>query len=415
MKLTTFAISINDWNTQVFSVVSQQAKDSARKIQKGIDVGLERKRFNNSCNRIENLALKHGKQISIAENKVQEILNSMSVNLTVLFPFIEHENLKDFAKSFDETSKKYLTETKATLVFIVNEFSQGGIKLKSSNEETFGKTSIKSNINELNKVDSLNINEIQSRFHNQILTAIDKGTPIGWINIQGGEDGSNTLLRHEGIVSCLREHIFASKQPTTIEKYTVKETIVDKEANEKRSQSFWFQILNFFSKQPDLTKKIDVPKTRVVNLNIIPRFIQFAFSDGSISELFPLYCLTDSKPKDKLPLIKVALISDRHFELDNIVETCILRNSEISRRQEATIADQEKLSFEIALKFLNEILEKTDGVQIELYHTGLEPAVIGTYRAFLSTILKKGNRGKLIVTPKVFKGGEKYNDLKQWY
>jgi hypothetical protein len=343
------------------------------------------------------------------------LLDVVSLNSNILFPFIEHENLKAFAKSFDETSKKYLTETKATLVFIVNEFSQGGIKLKINDDEAFGKSRIKSNINELNNVDPLSINEIQGRFHTQILTAIDKGTPIGWINIQEGEDNSSTLLRHEGIVSCLREHVFSSKQPTTIEKYTVKETIVDEEANEMRSQSFWFRFWNFFSKQPDLTKQIDVPKTRVVTLDIIPRFIQFAFKDGSISELFPLYCLIDAKPKDKLPLIRVALISNRHFELDSIVETCILRNSEISRREEATIADQEKLSFEIALKFFSEILAKTDGVQLEVYHTGLEPAVIGTYRAFLSTILKKENRGKLIVTPKVFKGGGKFSDLKPWY
>jgi hypothetical protein len=415
MKLSTFAISKSDWGNQVFSVITQQAKDSARKIQKGIDVGMERKRFNNACNRIEMLALQKGKEVVISEKNLQEILDSISSKSPVLFPYIEYDNLLSLTQYFDDASKKYLTENQAAIVFLLKEFSQGAIKVKSHSEEALTKNIGKSNVAELNKVDTLNIADIKSNFHKQILTAIEKGTPIGWINIQEGDDTSNALLRHEGIITCLREHIFAGKQPTSIEHYKAKERVVDKEANEKRKHSFWFQLLNFFVRQPVIMKDIYVQKTRTITHDIVPRNVQFAFNDGSISDLFPLYSMVEVKPKDKLPVIKTALISNRHFELDNIVETCILRNSEISRRQEATIADQEKLSFETAQKFFNEILEKTDGVHIELYHTGLEPSVIGTYRAFLSIILKKGNRGKLIITPKVFKGGDKYSDLKQWY
>jgi hypothetical protein len=415
MRLTAIAISNSDWSNQNFFVVTQQAKDSARKIVKGIDIGIERRRFNNACNRIENLALQKGKEIKIEEKKFQEMLDSISEKSNIFFPFLEHDSLKALMKYFDENSKKYLTKNKSTLLFIVNEFSQGAIKLKTTQEDSLGNNTVKSNIVELNKVESLNINEIQNRFHKQILTAIEKGTPMGWINLAEGEDHSQTLMRHEGIISCLREHIFVSKQPTVIEKYTVKEMVVDKEANEKRSKSIWFQIQNFFSTQSDIMKQIIVPKIRTVNLDIIPRNVQFAFSDGSITELFPLYSMIEAKPKDKLQVIKVALISNRHFELDSIVETCILRNSEISRRQEATIADQEKLSFEIAQKFFTEIIEKTGGIHIELFHTGLEPAVIGTYRALITILLKKELRGKIVVTPKVFKGGEKYDDLKLWY
>lgn len=415
MKLSTFAISKNDWSNQVFSVVTQQAKDSARKIQKGIDVGIERKRFNNACNRIEILALQKGKEVVSNEKSLQEMLDSISAKSSVFFPFVEHDNLKTFTKIFDDASKKYYTENQATIVFILKEFSQGAIKIKSLSEEALTKNSANSNITELNKVDTLNIADIKTSFHKQILTSIEKGTPIGWINIQEGDDNSNTLLRHEGIITCLREHIFAGKQPTSIEHYKVKEKVVDKKANEERQKSFWFRVQNFISTQPDIMMQIEVPKTRTITHDIIPRNIQFAFSDGSISDLFPLYSMIEVMPKDKLTIIRAALISNRHFELDNVVETCIIRNSEISRRQEATIADQERLSFEIAQKFFNEILEKTDGALIELYHTGLEPAVIGTYRAFLTTILKKGNRGKLIVTPKVLKRHNEYLDLKQWY
>lgn len=96
MKLSTFAISTSDWSDQIFSVVSQQAKDSARKIQKGIDVGMERKRFNNACNRIEILALQKGKEVVINEKSLQEMLDSIYSGSPILFPFVEHDNLKSF-------------------------------------------------------------------------------------------------------------------------------------------------------------------------------------------------------------------------------------------------------------------------------------------------------------------------------
>lgn len=415
MKLTTFAISNNDWSNQIFSVVIQQAKDSARKIQKGIDVGIERKRFNNACNRIEFLAMQKGKEIKIDEKRFQEMFDSISSKSNLIFPFVEHDNLKAFLKHLDDVSKKYLTDNKAAVVFVLNEYSNGNIKINSTVEATLGKNTIKSNVNELNKVESLSANEIRNRFHKHILTSIEKGTHIGWINIAESEDNTQTLLRHEGIISCLREHIFVAKQPTTIEHYKVKGKVVDKEANEKRSRSIWFQLLNFFISLPDKMKQVEIPKTRTIDQDIIPQYAQFAFNDGSISEPFPLYCMMDSKLHTTLPVLKAALISCRHFELDALIDTCILRNSEISRRQEATIADQEKLCFDVASKFFNEILEKSSGMHVELYHTGLEPAVLGTYRAFLATILKKGNRGKLVITPRIYKGHNEFLDLKKWY
>ena len=422
MRITALVISNSDWNTQIFSVVVQQIKDSARKVLKGIDVGIERKRFNNSCNILENLAIQKGTELKIQETKLQEILDTISTTSTALLPFIEYDKLKSLTKQLDEVERKKIADSKSAIVFVVNEYSTGTIKIKLDDSQSKGV--IESNINELNRI--VTDKAEQKRFNEQILYAIKTGNPIGWINIEHivitgktneerkSQMEAQKLLRHEGIITCLREHIYASKQPTVIKEFDVEKTIVDKEANEKREKSFWFQILNFFSKQSPLMKKIKVKEPRTVTLDIIPQNVQFAFEDGSISDSFPLYAMVETKPKEKLPSVKVALISNRHFELDSIVETCIIRNSEISRLEEATIAEQEKLSFDIAGKFFQEVIEKTGGVQIELYHTGLEPAVIGTYRALLSILLKKGNRGKIIVTPKV-KARDKFEDLKQWY
>ena len=422
MKITALVISNNDWNTQIFSVVVQQIKDSARKVLKGIDVGIERKRFNNSCNILENLAIQKGTELKIQETKIQEILDTISTTSTALLPFIEYDKLKSLTKQFDEVERKKIADSKSAIVFVVNEYSTGTIKIKL--EDSQPKGVIESNINELNRIVTDKIE--QKRFDEQILYAIKTGNPIGWINIEHITITGKTneerkeqleaqkLLRHEGIITCLREHIYANKQPTDTIHVDVEKKVIDVEAYEARGKKFWFQILNFFSKQSPILKTIKIKEPRIVSLEIIPQQIQFAFEDGSISGFFPLYSMIDSKPKEKLQTLKVALISNRHFELDSIVETCIIRNTEISRLEEATIAEQEKLSFDIARKFFQEVIEKTGGIHIELYHTGLEPAVIGTYRALLNILLIKGNRGKITVTPKV-KARDKFDDLKQWY
>ncbi len=420
MRLTTFVISSADWNTEIFSVVIQQIKDSSRKVLKGIDVGIERKRFNNSCSILENLAIQNGTQILIEESKLQEIIDTLSLT-SALPPFIECDTLKSLIKQFSNEDIKMIADSKSAIVFVVDEYSAGEIKVKLENE--LSKGIIESNIVEYNKIVTDKIE--QKRFDEQILNAIKTGNPIGWINIEHAitditnEEGignleAQKLLRHEGIITCLREHIYALKPPIEIRQFDVERIIVDKEANERREKSFWFQILNFFSKRSPIKKKIKIKEPRNVTLDIIPQKVQFAFEDGSISDFFPLYSMVEIKPKEKLPSLKVALISNRHHELDTLVEICIIRNSEISRLEEATIAEQEKLSFDIAGKFFHEVIEKTGGVHIELYHTGLEPAVIGTYRALLNILLVKGNRGKIIVTPKV-KARDKFDDLKQWY
>ena len=65
-----------------------------------------------------------------------------------------------------------------------------------------------------------------------------------------------------------------------------------------------------------------------------------------------------------------------------------------------------------------ENLEKLNGLEFHLYQTGLEPAVIGTYRAILEILRKSDSkyRDKLIVIPKMFRGHKNgFQDLKAWY
>jgi len=55
-----------------------------------------------------------------------------------------------------------------------------------------------------------------------------------------------------------------------------------------------------------------------------------------------------------------------------------------------------------------------NGLELHLYHTGLEPAVIGVYRAIVESLRAPSNRGRFVVIPKIFRRG-RYDSLKAWY
>jgi len=301
MRITFFAVTAIDWNSHEFTVVIQQAKDSARKIAKGVDLRLERKRYSNSCCRIENLTLKYGKLIKISESNIQKLLNSLNKDFETVFPFIENKDLKSFVKYFDATSKKYLTDTNGTIVLILNEYAKGESFLNLEINNNVVDNTL-SNIDKLNNIDYSRLNDIQVGFHNQLLVALEKGTPIGWINIETGKDIKNILLKHEGIITCLREHIFVLDPPTVEEVSYVYDEVDDGTAS---SICFCIPI-------PVVKKKIQREIKKIRKVPIIPKFIQFAFQDGSISDKFPLYVLEDKKPYGQVPNIKVALISNLH-------------------------------------------------------------------------------------------------------
>ena len=78
MKAILIPISSDNWESKEMMVVVQQANDSARKIRKRIDVRLERKRFSNACDRIEELALDYGGDnfLELEDDKTQLLLDT---------------------------------------------------------------------------------------------------------------------------------------------------------------------------------------------------------------------------------------------------------------------------------------------------------------------------------------------------
>lgn len=418
MKAILIPLSPDNWESKEMMVVVQQAKDSARKIRKRIDVRLERKRFSNACNRIEELALNYGgdNYLELGDDKTQLLLDELPKDGDAQFPFFEPIEVKRILqKGFSTELENKITENSG-IVAILEPFAVGNISFQTKQREKKKQLKPPEPDYSTSDVDLKKRDEENKRFHQQIRMAIETGKPLGWINIEG--EGNTGLDRHEAIITAIREYIYVKEQPTETVMVEVTKEVPDKEATRKRNSKWRYKILPFLIPKTPIMKKIKVNEPKVTKLPIEPINIRFAYSDGSIGEEYPLFCLAPKEAPEGLPVIKAALISNRHFELDPEIDICLIRNSEISRREDASIAEQEQLSFEIACNFLRDCLNKSEGLELHLYHTGLEPAVIGTYRAILK-ILRKSDlkyRDKLIVIPKMFRGHKKgFQDLKAWY
>ena len=378
MKIILIPIAQDMWNSKEMEIVRRQAMVSARKIKKGIDIRLERTRFTSACNRIEELAFKNNSDsvIEIEGENINRLLNTLPKNGDSQLPFIEPEDISKVLKSSLLKNLKKNLQPSDGVVILVEAFN-GKPNLFISQTK-----SIKSKLNTTTldysvcEVDIETLREEEKRFHEQIRNSIETGIPLGWVNIggEGKREDKTGLVRHEALITSIREYIYLRKQQ-------------------------WYYKLFPFLKPP-----------------VTPINVQFAYEDGTIGGNFPLFGLLKDTKTIELPTIKASLISNRHFELDSEVDFCLIRNSEIRRGEEATMAEQEQLSFEIVYRFLNEFIEKNKGLELHLYHTGLEPAVIGTYKAILTILLNPKMRGKLKVIPKMFRGYQKgFQDLKAWY
>lgn len=103
-----------------------------------------------------------------------------------------------------------------------------------------------------------------------------------------------------------------------------------------------------------------------------------------------------------LPLIRVGLMSFRHPEMDYLVDYYITRNLGIV--EQATMADEEEISYRNAVTLMSDP-GLNGGAHIEVFHTGLEPMVVGFYRG-VAEVLCARRRAKLprtfVVTPHLY-------------
>ena len=423
MKLLLIAVKPDLWKSPNMALAVEQAKDSARKIRKNIDVRRERVRYSLACESVERLAVHD----SITNGTFFEVDGAQAYSISNLFPadggttftFCGPSHIKELKVKLPKEISAKVSIT-GGLVIVLDPF-RNQYSLPHSVEPSNQKSGLNNIPPDYSlceaDLNSLSNNAVLQRTHSQIRRAIETGQPLGWVNVESS-DSATGLARHTVFVKALREYIVLKERPWTKKLVKVPKKVPDKEAIATRESKWWYQFLKDFlpfllpKKIP--LKTIMVDEEQIEFLPIEPRFIRLAYKDGSEGASFPLLCLPPAKQPTGLPVIRAALISNRHFELDKEVDLCLLRNSELSLREDATIAEQELMAYEKATKFIQECIENLKGLELHLYHTGLEPAIIGTYRAIVETLRSASFRGRLLVIPKIYHRGG-FIDLGPWY
>jgi len=129
--------------------------------------------------------------------------------------------------------------------------------------------------------------------------------------------------------------------------------------------------------------------------------VHIQYRDGSTAETFPLRALSmSSGPLPDLPVFRFTLLSIRHVDMDEYVDGAWFRNSRISLPRPAGITDTDAYSIS---KQQLEAIRSTGPAVIEMYQTGLQPAVTGFYRAVTQALIDYP--GSICVVPKFFVGG----------
>lgn len=134
------------------------------------------------------------------------------------------------------------------------------------------------------------------------------------------------------------------------------------------------------------------------------RLLPVTFNDGSQPPPFPLpgweqRALPAAEPGRTF---RVGLMSMRHPELDYLVDLYVCRNISLARCE--TMAEEELEACSRSIELLLDPALK-DGDTIEVFHTGLEPMVVGFYRGVVSVLYhfaKIGKGTRFTIRPRLF-------------
>lgn len=147
-----------------------------------------------------------------------------------------------------------------------------------------------------------------------------------------------------------------------------------------------------------------------------PVKMRVVYVDGSEAEPFPLFCLPLPTNQTNSPVfpLRVALMSMRHLELDSEIDYYWFRNRDVSRTR--TLAETDQFCFDTTKIQLKDSLALGD-LDIHLYHTGFEPAVVGFYRGVVRALLglsKQQGGPAFSVTPFYLIGGSDHEEGNIW-
>ena len=140
--------------------------------------------------------------------------------------------------------------------------------------------------------------------------------------------------------------------------------------------------------------------------------IQVIYADGSEAMPFPLFCLPQKESvESSAPALRIAMMSMRHLEMDPEIDFCWFRNREVSRNR--SLAETDQFCYDMTLQQMSENLQYGP-MNLQIFHTGFEPAVIGFYRGVVQTMSRCNVSNGLRITPFYYRGSKGYQRGKVW-
>jgi hypothetical protein len=148
-----------------------------------------------------------------------------------------------------------------------------------------------------------------------------------------------------------------------------------------------------------------------------PTYIQVIYSDGSQALDIPLDCLPDRSQAEldvfqTITPLRASLLSMRHLEMDSVVDFSWLRNREVSKSR--TFAETDGFCYRESKRLFESTRDRSP-FRLHVYQTGLQPAVVGFYRALIEELyFRKDQPASLLVIPYYF-GKRGYRTGTCWY
>ncbi len=148
-----------------------------------------------------------------------------------------------------------------------------------------------------------------------------------------------------------------------------------------------------------------------------PVYIQVIYTDGSQGKPLPLRCLPRREPVDSASLahvqpLRAAMLSMRHLGMDHDVDMAWFRNREVSKAR--AFSETDEFCYSQTRKQLQQSRTQGD-LTLFFYQTGLQPAVIGFYRALIDELLfRDSSLPSIAVIPHYYRGRRGYQQGRAW-
>jgi hypothetical protein len=141
--------------------------------------------------------------------------------------------------------------------------------------------------------------------------------------------------------------------------------------------------------------------------------LRMVYSDGSGTRPFPLFALNRGSGKEsgEVASVRYGMLSQRHPEMDAVVDLYWFRNQEVQMRK--GMAEKEELCYDQSQQLFRELRQVYAQVRMYFYQTGLIPAIVGFYRALADELMESRDDPWIEVIPVCYVEG-KYQEGTPW-